>query len=241
MTAASSPRSDKSDIPASLDPDVLLGVLAHELRTPITTIYAGSAVLAREESLLPAMRRELAADVYAEAARLFRTVEDLLVLTRLEHGALTMSREPVSLVRAAESSAQYEGVRWPELRWTVRPVGTPAPVVADTNALAHALRNLIANIAWRANGRADLEITVRSSDDDVACCLRDTTGTLEDGDLDILFGLPDIEPRVGTTSPGIALYITDQLIRAMQGETWAQRADDGAVEIGFSLPRYEPN
>ena len=75
--------------------EALLGVLAHELRTPITTIYAGSAVLARDEDLLPAMRRELASDVYHEAARLFRAVEDLLVLTRLEHDAVRVTREPI--------------------------------------------------------------------------------------------------------------------------------------------------
>lgn len=233
------PRSDHADSPVGLDPDILLGVLAHELRTPITTIYAGSAVLAREDGLLPAMRRELAADVYAEAARLFRTVEDLLVLTRLEHGVLAMSHEPVSLTRAAETAAQYEGARWPELRWSVRPIGMPAPVVADANALAHALRNLIANIAWRANGPADLEITVASRDEDVACVLRDATETFEDEDLDSVFRIPDIEPKAG--SPGIALYITDQLVRAMGGQTWARRCGDRAVEIGFSLPRYEPN
>ena len=89
--------------------EALLGVLAHELRTPITTIYAGSAVLARDEDLLPAMRRELASDVYHEAARLFRAVEDLLVLTRLEHDAVRVTREPISLIRAVDAGSQIEG------------------------------------------------------------------------------------------------------------------------------------
>ena len=137
---------------AAAEYEALLGVLAHELRTPITTIYAGSAVLARDEDLLPAMRRELASDVYAEAARLFRAVEDLLVLTRLEHDAVRVTREPISLIRAVDAGGQIEAAV-AGARVMLRLDGTPPPVAADPNALAHALRNLIANIGWRRPAR----------------------------------------------------------------------------------------
>lgn len=219
--------------------EVLLGVLAHELRTPITTIYAGSAVLARDDDLLPAMRRELASDVYAEAARLFRAVEDLLVLTRLEHDAVRVTREPISLIRAVDAGTQIEAVRWPGLRIMLRLDGTPPPVAADPNALAHALRNLIGNVGWRAAGPADLEIAVGAHDKQVECRLLDRTGTLSAQDRKGLFDLPAADPLPGALSPGIAMYVASRLIDAMRGKTWVTEAEGGAVEIGFSLPCYE--
>lgn len=219
--------------------EALLGVLAHELRTPITTIYAGSAVLARNDDLLPAMRRELASDVYAEAARLFRAVEDLLVLTRLEHDAVRVTREPISLIRAVDAGAQIEAARWPGLRIMLRLDGTPPPAAADPNALAHALRNLIANIGWRAGGAADLEIAVGAHDKRVECRLFDRTGTLTAEDRDRLFQLPATDPGPGTLSPGIAMYVAGRLIDAMRGRTWVTQLDGGEVEIGFSLPCYD--
>ncbi|HYH92324.1 MAG TPA: histidine kinase dimerization/phospho-acceptor domain-containing protein [Candidatus Saccharimonadales bacterium] len=219
--------------------DVLVGVLAHELRTPITTIYAGSAVLAHDDELLPSMRRELAADVYAEAARLFRAVEDLLVLTRLEHGALSVSREPVSVIRAVDSAAQYEAERWPMLQTRLRLVGTPAPVAADAGALAHAIRNMVSNIGFRATGPTELEIVIEGVDERVACRLLDRTATLGEGDLPGLFDLPATDPRPGMTSPGIAMYVAGQLVRAMGGRFWASYIDERCVEIAFNLPRYE--
>jgi len=224
----------------SVDPELLLGVLAHELRTPITTIYAGSAVLARDDDLLPSMRRELAADVYAEAARLFRAVEDLLVMTRLEHGALTVTREPVSVIRAVDAAAQYESARWPGLRVLLQRNGAPPPATADANALAHALRNLIANIGWRAIGPTELDIAVEAVGDRVTCRLLERTGTLNPDDLRHLFDLPTTDPRPGMTSPGIAMYVAGQLIRAMLGHAWACEREDGVTEIGFDLPRSEP-
>ncbi len=220
--------------------EALLGVLAHELRTPITTIYAGSAVLARDEDLLPAMRRELAADVYHEAARLFRAVEDLLVLTRLEHNAVDVTREPISLIRAVDAGTQLEAPRWPGLRILRRLDGTPPPVAADPIALAHALRNLIANVGWRAAGETDLEIAVRAEDGQVTCRLLDRTGTLAAEDRTTLFDLPAGDPAPGSPSPGIAMYVAGRLIEAMRGSTWVTESEGGAVEIGFSLPSYEP-
>jgi K+-sensing histidine kinase KdpD len=221
--------------------DGLMGVLAHELRTPITTIYAGSAVLARDEGLLPAMRQELAADVSAEAARLFRAVEDLLVLTRLEHGALVLAREPVALARAVEAAVQLEAIRWPRLRVAVRTGGPQPPVAADPAALAHALRNLIANVGWRAVDGTELEIVVRVGYDQVECALLDRSGTLVGQDLSSLFDLPIRDPLPGMSSPGIAMYVAASLIRTMRGAIWARPVEDGqGVELGFSLPRYVP-
>ncbi len=219
--------------------EVLLGVLAHELRTPITTIYAGSAVLARDEDLLPAMRRELAADVYAEAARLFRAVEDLLVLTRLEHDAVRVTSEPISVMRAVDAGTQIEAPRWPGLRIMLRLDGTPPPAAADPNALAHALRNLIANVGWRAAGAADLEIAVSAHERQVECRLLDRTGTLSSEEREGLFDLPATDPLPGALSPGIAMYVARRLIEAMRGKTWVTEGAGGAVEIGFSLPCYE--
>jgi K+-sensing histidine kinase KdpD len=235
---ADRPDDDPKTMSETPDPDTLLGVLAHELRTPITTIYAGSAVLARDEALLPAMRRELASDVQAEAARLFRAVEDLLVLTRLEHDALRVTREPVVLIRAADAAARLEGPRWPNLRIELRLDGSPPPVAADTTALAHVLRNFLSNIGWRSRGSTELEIAVGADGDDVACRLIDRTGSLTVEDLPGLFALPALDPRPGMTSPGIAMYVAARLIEAMDGSTWARSLDDGAMEIGFSLPRY---
>jgi len=220
--------------------EALLGVLAHELRTPITTIYAGSALLAFDEDLLPAMRRELAADVHAEAARLFRAVEDLLVLTRIEHGELerSLTHEPVSMGRAVEAAAQLESSRWPGLQVEVRNDGVTPPAEADANALAHALRNLVGNVGWRATGPSELDIVVSGGNGRVDCRLLDRTGTLAPDDLGSLFALPASDPRPGLTSPGLGMFAAAQLIEAMGGDVWACSRED-AVEIGFDLPGYE--
>ena len=65
-----------------------IGVVSHELRTPITSIYGGSKLLRRMGEEQSEKRSELTADIEAEAERLYRLTEDLLVLTRVERGTL---------------------------------------------------------------------------------------------------------------------------------------------------------
>ena len=75
--------------------DAFMGVLSHELRTPITTIYGGSELLARD--LDEEQRAEVIADIRAESERLARLVEDLLVMTRVERGIVEIADEPILL------------------------------------------------------------------------------------------------------------------------------------------------
>ena len=186
------------------------------------------------------MRRELAADVYAEAARLFRAVEDLLVLTRLEHDAVRVTREPISLIRAVDAGGQVEAAAGPACRSCSASTGRLPPAAADPNALAHALRNLIANIAWRAGGAGrprDRRRCARQARrvPDARPNRHPHDGTIARG----LFELPATDPGPGSVSPGIAMYVAGRLIEAMRGRTWVADGEAGAVEIGFSLPCYE--
>jgi hypothetical protein len=61
--------------------DTFIGILSHELRTPVTAIYGGSQVLlGRGEKLDPTVSRELIVDIAAEAERFHRLIENLPVL-----------------------------------------------------------------------------------------------------------------------------------------------------------------
>ena len=66
--------------------DTFVGVLSHELRTPVTTIYGGAKILARENALTEDQRRSVFEDIHTEAERLHRLVEDVIALNRFGGG-----------------------------------------------------------------------------------------------------------------------------------------------------------
>ena len=77
--------------------ETFIGMLSHELRTPITTVYGGAKVLARRTDTLVPEVRAIVADIESETERLYRLVEDLVVY------AITRGRDAGSRALAESS------------------------------------------------------------------------------------------------------------------------------------------
>jgi signal transduction histidine kinase len=224
--------------------EAFLGILSHELRTPITTIYAGSKVLAREEPLHSATRRELAADISAEAERLFRLVEDLLVMTRVERGVLHLANEPVLLQRVLAAAIRLEAAHWPTTRITLAgPANLPA-VAGDATYVEQVIRNLLSNAAKYSPRDATIEVRLEDSDDEVVVRVLDRGRGFQSEESDDLFELFYRSPATAAqaSGAGIGLFVCRRLITAMGGRIWARPRPDGGAEFGFALRRYtEPD
>ena len=116
--------------------DAFIGMLSHELRTPITTIYAGSKLLARDGGLAEATRADIFEDIHGEAERLHRLVEDVVALTRFGEGALDIGSEPVLLQRVLPAVVRSEEGRWPGAAssWPSCPTCRPSPATRRTSS-----------------------------------------------------------------------------------------------------------
>src|SRR5580765_4007253 len=79
--------SSRNELIDERDRQAFLDILSHELRTPVTTIYGGAQLLAKRE-LTSDRRLALAEDVKAEADRLYRLVEDLVILVHSERDGI---------------------------------------------------------------------------------------------------------------------------------------------------------
>ena len=120
----------------------------HELRTPITSIYGGAKLLARRDRhLAESVRRELIDDLEAEADRLYRLVEDLLVLAKSERGTVERATEPLLLSRIVPRVVRSEEQRWPAARFAVQAPNTLSPARGEETYVEQVLRNLLSNAA----------------------------------------------------------------------------------------------
>lgn len=214
-----------------------LAILSHELRTPITTIYAGSRVLARRITTRPA-GGEIAADISAEAAHLYDVVEDLLVLTRAEQGLLELSVEPVLLQRIVETSIRLAARRSPSVPIVRDGIADPSAVRGDPVYIEQVIRNLV-TVASNY-GRPDAPVIIRLAADDKEVSLRVLDQGPSLGALEAARLLDLIEdPRGPRLSAGIGPFVCRRIIESMGGRIWASPREGGGVEVGFALPRYD--
>jgi two-component system sensor histidine kinase KdpD len=221
-------------LPRTLDHEEFLGVLSHELRTPVTTIYGGAQILATRD-LTEAHRKALAADVGQEAERLYRIVEDLVALLRSERGDLHPVREPVAVGRLIVAAIEHELGRDADLQIRYLGASDAAADEADEALLGHVIRNLLDNaIRYSADG-TPIEVVVDVEGDEVAVRVLDRGPVPTDQERrDVI---DPATTRAGLAGGGLGLFVAARLIQAMDGRSWARSRADGGAEFGFALRR----
>ena len=220
--------------------DAFMGVLSHELRTPITTIYGGSELLERE--LDDERRAEVIADIRIESERLARLIEDLLVMTRVERGMVEIEDEPILLQHLLASVIGAVSARWPAANITLRVADRLPAVRGDSTYIEQVMRNLLSN-AIRYGDGAESGIEVTASEEEGRICVRVLDcgpgfGSEEPERLfDLFYRTPTARAVPG--GAGIGLFVCRHLIQAMDGTMWARERPDGGAEFGFALPVLE--
>lgn len=124
----------------------MLGDLAHEMRTPVTTL--GAYLEAISDGVEQADARTLAM-LLDQVARLARLSEDIALVTTAEEGRLTMRRRTIAVEQiladaTAPAVARY-AARGVDLEVTVAPDASTAMVDADPDRIAQVLTNLLDN------------------------------------------------------------------------------------------------
>jgi signal transduction histidine kinase len=223
--------------------DAFLGMLSHELRTPVTSIYAASDLLRSATSLDVAERTGLVDDIAAEAERLLRLVDDLLILARYEEG-VDLLKEPSLLQRVVPAVVERERRRWPGIDIELR-VGSELPVVSgDETGVQQVVRNLISNAAkYGAGSPIRVELTASAEERGAIVRVLDRGQGLEADESEAIF-----RPFVRTSraaavagGAGVGLYVCRRLVEAMGGHMWARPRPGGGSEFGFWLPEYGPD
>ena len=145
----------------------LITNVAHDLRTPLTSIIGYLELLSGQVVLPPEMQKKYIDIAYSKAKRLEKLIEDLFGFTKMNYGKLAMHVSKVDIVKLLgqlleESYPNFanKGLSY-ELQSNV-----PAKIItADGNLLARLFDNLIGNaIKYGAEGKRILVKVMADTD-----------------------------------------------------------------------------
>ena len=219
--------------------ETFIGVLSHELRTPVTTIFGGSKLLAREGTTLDeATRRGIFRDIHDESERLQRLVEDVVALNRFGEEAGDISWEPVLLQRLLPGVVQSEEERWPGVRFELDVAAALPTVAADPTYTEQVARNLMSNAAKYGGAGSTVTVSAEAGVGEVVVRVLDDGPGFPTDETNRLFELFYRSPGTAATASGagIGLFVCARLVTAMGGRIWAEPRPDGGAEFGFALP-----
>ncbi|HET7473908.1 MAG TPA: HAMP domain-containing sensor histidine kinase [Candidatus Limnocylindrales bacterium] len=221
--------------------DAFLGIVGHELRTPVSSILTAADLLALPD-LDDAIRAEILQGLGEETRRLHALTEQLLRLADLERRGVDPSNEPVHLAHVARRVVHRRRRR--DRAHGIRldiPDG-PVPAVAGEDGFVdQAIVALLDNAAKHAPGS---EVTVRidARGDVVEVHVLDRGPGLPKGGADQLFTLFQRSSTPGDGAPagfGIGLFVARNVVEAMGGRIWAVDREGGGADVGFALPVIE--
>ncbi len=219
--------------------DEFLGLISHELRTPVTTIYGNAQLLRDRGRRYPVDQQEsMIADVAEDSERLLGIIENLLLLSRLQAG-LTLEAEPQVLHHVV--GQEIEAFRRRHPGTTVQLATTPSRhvvVEADRTLLIVLLQNLLSNAV--KYGPPDSPIEVRIDLEDEVAELRVLDRGYGFGDVDPsslftpFFRTPEAQSQA--SGVGLGLAVCERIVGALGGRIWATGREDGGSEFGIALP-----
>ncbi|PZV09346.1 MAG: histidine kinase [Leptolyngbya sp.] len=206
--------------------DEFLAVLSHELRSPLNPILGWARILRSKP--LDAAKTDQALETIERNAKLqAQLIEDLLDVSRILQGKLTLTVAPVNLVTTIEAAAETvrlaaEAKRIP-IQTTLHAIA--GQVLGDTNRLQQVIWNLLSNAVKFTPAGGQVAITLEQVDAYAQIQVRDTGKGIH----------PDFLPHVfdyfrqedGTTTRqfgglGLGLAIVRQLTELHGGMVWAE-------------------
>ena len=218
--------------------DDFLGIVSHELRTPITTIYGGARLLgARRNQLSSENADELISDIEQESERLYRLVQNLLVLARTETRA-EVEKEPVSLPQLIQKLMATFARRRPNRAVEVNMQPGAEIAWAEDSYLDQILLNLVTNADKYSPSDQTIEVEISVEGDQQIFRVLDRGPGVSDDEIDRIF---ESFFRSSTTAAnargtGVGLAVCRRLVEAQGGRIWANIRPGGGLEVGFALP-----
>jgi signal transduction histidine kinase len=213
--------------------DDFLSLAAHELRTPLTALQLNVQAIARTLPDPP----ELVSKAVAQLRRLSDLVEELIEVSQIHLGHLTLVRREVdlsTLVRdvVAERSADAKNARC-EVR-----VAAPPSIVGhwDRTQIAHVLSNLLSN-ALRFGTGAPVEISVESRDSTARLVVRDHGMGIPRARLPFVFDLFEhAAPSRNYGGLGMGLFVARAVVRAHGGSIDVASSEGDGSTFTIDLP-----
>lgn len=202
--------------------DVFLGILGHDLRTPLSAILMGADVLLRTDELSNRTTK-IASRIYTSVKRASRIVGDLLDFTRSQLGrGIPISRVPIDIAPVFERIVEESRAVYPEANILLTKSGR-VDGEFDEARLEQVFSNLIGNAVQHGAGHLPVTVTLDASDVRLLLTVHNFGKAIPKDVLPFIFNpmgrySPEASVENGPyASLGLGLFIVEQIVSAHEG------------------------
>lgn len=218
----------------------LIGIVSHDLRSPLNAITLSAVTLMRRTDLDDRARRGLTR-ILDSADRANRLIRDLLDFTQVRMGkALPMQRKPMDLHVLAQQVVDEMQLAAPERPLVLQCEGDGRGDW-DADRIAQVLTNLLTNALKYSPADADIRIEARGEKEAVLLRVCNGGAPIPAHLLPTLFEPLTRGTQTGGAqrSIGLGLFIVDQIVRSHGGTVEVHSTLEEGTAFGVRLPRHD--
>lgn len=220
----------------------LITNVAHDLRTPLTSIIGYLELLAGNTKVPAEMEHKYIEIAYSKARRLEKLIEDLFGFTKLNYGKIAMHVGQLDIVKLLSQLLEeaYPNFVEKNLSYDLQSNVPAKTISADGNLLARLFDNLIGNaIKYGADGKRVL-VKIHAEDDTVTVSVTNYGYVIPADELPLLFNkFYRVEQSRSTTTggTGLGLAIAKEIVD-MHGGTISVSSDLNGTVFTVKLQVY---
>ncbi|MBA3640673.1 MAG: response regulator [Acidobacteria bacterium] len=223
----------------------ILGVAAHDLRTPLGVILSYADFLESDAAqTMDERQREFVTTIKRTSEFMLHMVTDLLDVTAIEGGKLTLDRQPTDLVELTRRNVKLNGVLSARKAIAIEleaPASLPE-VAFDRGKIEQVLNNLISNaVKFSHRGRA-VHVSITAADGVATVAVSDQGQGIPAADLSKLFkpfSKTSVQSTAGEPSTGLGLAIVRNIVEGHGGRIWVKSEVGRGSTFSFTLPLAE--
>lgn len=224
--------------------DQFIDAATHELRTPLANIKAYAETLAACQVEDPEQQKEFFNTINTEATRLGRFVDDLLDISSMEVGSLTIRRQNVEVERLLREAASKVAPLVEKKSQKLEVVLPPklGEMHLDKDKVAALMVNLLGNASKYTPEGGSVRFKAELRQDALAVVVADTGVGIAAEELPHVFDkfFRSEDPKVrGEAGTGLGLSLAREIARLHGGDVVATSVHGEGSEFLVTLPRTE--
>jgi signal transduction histidine kinase len=224
---------------AAQDREDVLAIVSHDLRNPLTAVQLSTSWL---QEIAPEEMKEELSSVLVSVKRMERLINDLLDVTRVKRGTLSLHLSPIDPGQLiADAVAAHEPIA-EEKEITVRAGTSPevSPIEADRDRLLQVFSNLVGNAIKFSPPRRTVRITAEEAGDEVLFSVADEGPGIDEADIPRLFQHNWQARKTAHLGAGLGLTISKGIVESHGGRIWVTSNPGRGATFSFTIPRTGP-
>lgn len=229
--------------------DAFISLMAHELRSPLTSVKGYAQLLMRQSKRHPipdSMLRSVES-IEQQSGRMAEMVGELLDASRITRGVLEVQAAPIDLVPLSRKVVERRAAQFPQHTITFDTVEDSVVVSADAQRVEQVLRDLIDNGARHMPNGGAVKVALSRQDEMALFIVRDQGIGIPEREYKRIFEYlyrSSLSERKNLSGLGLGLYISQHLVERFGGKLWlefSRVAEPTGSEFRFTLPLSKPS